>query len=50
MNTAYVDDAGTLNKAKKELGLHITDAFRYFCDCVLGFDKWQDYLIYFSKK
>jgi len=50
MNTAYVDDAGTLNKAKKELGLHITDAFRYFCDCALNFEQWQNYLVYYSKK
>lgn len=49
MNTAYVDEQGTLNKAKKENGLHITDAFRYFCDCVLNFTEWQNYLAYYSK-
>lgn len=27
--SAYVDEKGTLNKAKKELGLHAVDAFRY---------------------
>ncbi len=48
LNISYADDAGTLNKAKKEHGLHITDAFRYLCDCVLQFDKWQDWLRYYS--
>ena len=50
LNTAYADENGTLNKAKKEHGLHITDAFRYFCDCVLQFEQWQNYLRYYSKK
>lgn len=50
MNVAYVDDKGTLNEAKKEHGLHITDALRYFIDCVLNFENWQNYILYFSKK
>ena len=50
LSIAYVDKNNSLNEAKKEHGLHITDAFRYFCDCVLNFDKWQDYLIYFATK
>jgi len=50
MNMAYTDDQGTLNKAKKEHGLHITDAFRYLCDCILQFEKWQDYVRYYSTK
>jgi hypothetical protein len=48
LQIAYADSEGTLNKAKKEHGLHITDAFRYFCDCALNFEKWQDYLRYYS--
>ena len=31
---AYSDENGTLNKAKKEFGLHIVDAFRYLFDMV----------------
>lgn len=50
MQSAYVDENGTLNKAKKELGLHITDTVRYFCDCVLNFNDWQNYLAYYSKR
>jgi len=50
MNHAYVDDRGTLNKAKDEHGLHITDALRYLIDCVLNFDKWQDYIRHLSRK
>lgn len=50
MNIAYIDSSNSLNKAKKEHGLHITDALRYWIDCVLNFDKWQDYIRYYSKK
>ena len=48
-NMAYTDINGTLNDAKKKNGLHIVDAFRYMIDCVLQFDKWQDYVRYYSK-
>ena len=48
-NMAYTDDKGTLNDAKNKNGLHIVDAFRYMIDCVLQFDKWQDYVRYYSK-
>ena len=47
---AYTDDKGTLNDAKNKNGLHIVDAFRYMIDCVLQFDKWQDYVRYYAKK
>lgn len=50
MNNAYMDESGTLNKAKKEHGLHITDALRYLIDCILDFEKWQDYIRYYSRK
>jgi PBSX family phage terminase large subunit len=50
MNQAYIDDRGTLNKAKEEHGLHITDALRYLIDCVLNFEKWQDYIRHLSRK
>lgn len=51
--TAYADDKGTLNEAKKDKtlsGFHIADAFRYFCDCILEFDKWKDWIRYYSSK
>ena len=48
-NMAYTDDKGTLNDAKNKNGLHIVDAFRYMIDCVLQFDKWQDYVRYYAK-
>jgi phage terminase large subunit len=49
INIAYVDESGTLNKAKKEHGLHIVDAFRYMIDCMLRHDKWQEMLVYYRK-
>ena len=49
MMSAYVDNQNSLNKAKKELGLHITDAVRYFMDCVLNFDKWKEFLLYYKR-
>lgn len=49
MMKAYADDAGTLNKAKKEHGLHFTDAFRYLLDCMLNFDEWHGYIRYYAK-
>jgi len=49
MQKAYFEDE-SLNKAKKEHGLHFTDAFRYLVDCFLYFERWQDYLRYYGKK
>lgn len=49
INIAYLDSSNSLNKAKKEHGLHITDTFRYFCDAVLHHNKWTDWLRYYSK-
>ena len=34
---AYSDSDGTLNKAKKEYGLHIVDAFRYLIDVLYAY-------------
>jgi len=56
LNIAYADKDGSLNEAKKkyekdgDTTFHIVDTFRYFCDCVLNFEKWQDYLAYYSRK
>ena len=56
LNIAYADNNGSLNEAKKKYEkdgdstFHIVDTFRYFCDCVLNFEKWSDYLLYYSKK
>lgn len=49
MQKAYADRDGTLNPAKREHGLHYTDAFRYFIDCVLNFDQWQQFIKYYAK-
>jgi len=51
LNNAYADEKGTLNTAKadpKFNGFHIADAFRYFCDCILDFNNWQDWIRYYS--
>lgn len=46
---AYADNDGGIDDAKKEHGLHIVDAFRYWIDCVLGHKEWRDYLVYFNR-
>jgi hypothetical protein len=48
MEQAQIEN-GKLVKDNKDNGLHITDAVRYYIDCVLNFDKWQDYLRYYNK-
>lgn len=42
---AYVTD-GKLDDAKKKYGLHIVDAFRYWIDCIMHHNRWQEYLKY----
>lgn len=46
MIKAYAEADGSLNEAKKELGLHVSDAFRYWVDAVLGHKDWRDTIIY----
>jgi len=41
---------GSLDKCKKELGLHIADAVRYGIDAILMHDRWKDFLIYYKKQ
>ena len=48
MEQAQIEN-GKLVKDNKDNGLHITDAVRYYIDCVLNHDKWQDYLRYYNK-
>ena len=48
MEQAQIEN-GKLVKDNKDNGMHITDAVRYYIDCVLKFDKWQDYLRYYNK-
>ena len=48
MEQAQIEN-GKLVKDNKDNGMHITDAVRYYIDCVLNFDKWQDYLRYYDK-
>ena len=48
MEQAQIEN-GKLVKDNKDNGMHITDAVRYYIDCVLNFDKWQDYLRYYNK-
>ena len=47
MEQAQIEN-GKLVKDNKDNGMHITDAVRYYIDCVLNFDKWQDYLRYYN--
>ena len=48
MEQAQIEN-GKLVKDNKDNGMHITDAVRYYIDCVLNFDRWQDYLRYYNK-
>ena len=49
MEVAYIDN-GSLDKCKKELGLHIADAVRYGIDAILMHDRWKEFLIYYKKQ
>lgn len=40
----YINDS--LNDAKKEYGLHIVDALRYWIDCIMQHKRWQEYANY----
>lgn len=48
MEQAQIEN-GKLVKDNKDNGMHITDAVRYYIDCVLNFDRWQDYIRYYNK-
>ncbi len=48
MEIAEINEKGSLSKSTDN-GLHITDAVRYIIDCMLNFDKWQEYLRFYSK-
>lgn len=48
MEQAQIEN-GKLVKDNKDNGMHITDAVRYYIDCVLNFERWQDYLRYYNK-
>ena len=48
MEQAQIEN-GKLIKDNKDNGLHITDAVRYYIDCVLNFERWQDYIRYYNK-
>ena len=48
MEQAQIEN-GKLVKDNKDNGMHITDAIRYYIDCVLNFERWQDYLRYYNK-
>lgn len=48
MEQAQIEN-GKLVKDNKDNGLHITDAVRYYIDCVLNFERWQDYIKYYNK-
>lgn len=41
IQASYPDADGTLNKAKKELGLHAVDAWRYLMHYFFKFDKYK---------
>lgn len=49
MCIAFVEN-GSLDKAKKELGLHMTDAVRYGMDAILNHNNWKEWLIYYKKQ
>ena len=48
MEQAQIEN-GKLVKDNKDNGMHITDAVRYYIDCVLNFERWQDYIRYYNK-
>lgn len=49
LEIAYVDEKNTMNEAKKELGLHFADGFRYGADCMLNFDNWEETISYYKQ-
>jgi len=50
IDASYPDDDTTLNKAKKELGLHAVDAFRYLMHYAYSFDKYKNFIETISRK
>ena len=50
MIKAYAEGDGSLDDAKKKLGLHVSDAVRYWIDAVLGHKTWRDTLNYINLK
>lgn len=50
IQTAYPDSDGTLNKAKKEQGLHALDAWRYGLHLLFEFQKYKDLVTVFNAK
>ena len=50
MEQAQIEN-GKLVKGDRDKGkgLDITDAVRYFMDCVLNFEQWQNYLRYYNR-
>lgn len=49
IQASYPDSDGTLNKAKKELGLHAVDAWRYMMHYLFKFDKYKNEVDVFNK-
>ena len=50
IEASYPDDDTTLNKAKKELGLHAVDAFRYLIHYVYQYDKYKSIVEAITRK
>jgi hypothetical protein len=49
IQASYPDNDGSLNKAKKELGLHAVDAWRYMMHYLFKFDKYKSEVEVFNK-
>lgn len=49
IQSSYPDQDGTLNKAKKEQGLHAVDAWRYMMHYLFKFDKYKSEVDIFNK-
>jgi hypothetical protein len=50
IQAAYPDGDGTLNKAKKEQGLHAVDAWRYGMHYLFEFQRYKDNVIILNAK
>ena len=50
MIKAYAEGDGSLDEAKKKLGLHVSDALRYWIDAALGHKAWRETLNYINLK
>lgn len=50
IQSSYPDDNGTLNEAKKKLGLHGVDAWRYLLHYLFNFGKYKETVMIYEQR